>query len=115
MKSVILFIVLIIFPVQLFAHGYPTIEEFQMFPGTFTQAVIANPAGGIVAVPFAIVGGTVGAAVGLISLPFHKSGSAIGESTTAGVVFIGMCGYMVGQQIGWPFYGLERGIGWCLE
>lgn len=87
-----------------FAHSYPTIEEFQMFPGTFTQAVIANPAGGIVAIPFA----AMGAVMGLVATPF--SGNDVGENVMAGGVFIGLCGYMVGQQIGWPFYGIEKGI-----
>jgi len=109
MKKLILILAILLMTSSAFAHGYPTIDEFQMFPGTFTQAVIASPAGGIVAIPFA----AVGAVMGLIAAPL--SGTDIRENVMAGVVFIGMCGYMVGQQVGWPFYGIEKGIGWCFE
>ena len=111
MRATAIILFLMLLPASAFAHGHPTIEEFQMFPGTFTQAIIANPAGGIVAVPFAVVG----AVGGLIASPFYGPTGDIGENVMAGVVFIGMCGYMVGQQIGWPFYGIEKGIGWCFK
>lgn len=103
------FVLLLIIPEICSAHGSPTIKEFQMFPETITQAVVANPAGGIVAIPFAVAG----AVVGLIATPFY--GADIGENVTSGIIFIGMCGYMVGQQIGWPFYGIEKCIGWLCE
>lgn len=109
MKKLIMIFTILILSSNAHAHGYPTIEEFQMFPGTFTQAVIANPAGGIVAIPFA----AMGAVMGLVATPF--SGNDVGENVMAGGVFIGLCGYMVGQQIGWPFYGIEKGIGWCFK
>ena len=102
-------IILLVMPSICSAHGYPTIEEFQMFPGTFTQAVISNPVGGIVAIPFAVVGGVVG----LIVTPV--TGGDIKVSVFVGCVSVGLCGYMVGQQIGWPFYGIEKGIRWVCK
>lgn len=109
MKKSIIILAILLLSSSAFAHGGPTIEEFQMFPGTFTQAVIANPAGGIVAIPFA----AMGAVMGLVATPF--SGNDVGENVMAGVVFIGMCGYVMGQQVAWPFYGIEKGIEWCFE
>ena len=111
MKSVILFIVLIIFPAQLFAHGYPTAEEFQMFPESIIAQPIATVGGAVVAVPFAIVGSVVG----LIASPFYGPTNDTSENIMAGAVFIGLCGYMVGQQIGWPFYAIEKGIWWVTK
>jgi hypothetical protein len=106
MKPLFLTIIFLMASSNSFAHGAPTIDEFQMFPESITQSVIANPAGGIVAIPFALVG----AVVGLIATPF--SGNDFKENAIAGAMFIGLCGYMVGQQVGWPFYGVEKGMEW---
>ena len=108
MKILFLIFAILILSSSAFAHGSPTIEEFQMFPETITQAVVANPAGGIVAIPFALVGGIFGGISGIFC-------GDVSEGATAGVMFIGLCGYMVGQQIGWPFYGVEKGIEWICK
>ena len=106
---VIGFLCLFIFRLSAFAHGYPTAEEFQMFSGSVLAQPVATIGGVAVAIPFAIIG-TVG---GLIISPF--TGNDVKENCMAGSIFIGMCGYMVGQQIGWPVYGIEKGIGWCFK
>lgn len=105
----ILILILLLIPSVSFAHGYPTAEEFQMFPESYIAQPIATLGGAIVAVPFALLG----AVVGLIASPFYGPTEDIGENVTAGLVFGGLAGYMVGQQIGWPFYGVEKAISWA--
>ena len=109
MKPLILMFCLLVVPAVSLAHGYPTIEEFQTFPGTVITQSFANITGGVVAIPFAIVGCVIGA----VASPFY--GGDFSENITAGFVFIGMTGYVVGQQIAWPIYGIEKGVEWIAK
>ena len=103
MKAIFYIILFLLFTSPALAHGYPTEGDFQTFPGTITETVIANPAGLIMVVPFSIIG-TI---IGLVATPFNSP-----ESIAEGGLMGGIAGYIVGQQIGWPFYGVEEFILW---
>ena len=109
MKKSILTLFLLLLSAHVSAHGYPTIDEFYMFPKSFFAQSVANFSGVVVAIPCVVVGSVVG----LVSVPI--AGGDVKEGLTAGAMFGGMCGYMLGQQLAWPIYGLERGIGWWFK
>lgn len=108
MKSTIITIFLIFLSAHVFAHGAPTIKEFQMFPESMVAQPVANVCGVAVAIPGVIIGGTAG----LLASPFAGS---VKESCFVGGMVGGMSGYMIGQQIAWPIYWIEKGIKWCFE
>jgi len=108
MKKLIITLFLLFLSTLVYAHGYPTIEEIQMFPESFISQPVANLTGIAVAIPGSLIGGVFGVIVG----PFC---GGIKENGYAGLLFGGMAGYMAGQQIAWPIYGIERVVGWCFE
>ena len=106
MKIIILSaLVFLLLTIQAFAHGGPTIDEFQTFRGSFTQN-FANITGGTVAVPCGITGGVLGLIIGACTFGDIK------ESGTGGLMFGALVGYIAGQQLCWPIYGIEYGLKW---
>ena len=108
MKQIILIAIILLSANSAIAHGYPTFDDLQMFPeSTFAQP-FASLTGAVVGIPCAIVG----AVIGTIAGPFCNG---IKEGFVMGTAIGGISGYMIGQQAGWPVYGIEKGIWWVIQ